>query len=332
MKNFCVVPWYERDIDLVNGKESVCCWISQDISRLDLQHQFLSDSRPRACKRCWASEDRGIESRRQMENRFLDFKMDRDIELINHDVQQGNVEPNLYQLRLVSTCNGSCVTCGPGASSAWRALLGNHVSIRHDSVMADRYFEKYSTIINWHAAKRFNFLGGEPLLIRQSFDILDKLLDAGNTDCRISFVTNGSVQLSVSQIKTLRNFSDISCCVSIDGIGRSFEYIRYPLSWSNLLINLESYREIFNEVVVSFTISNLNYHQRPEILQWFRDQKLLYIENYVESPVWFNYQVGPLHDLWPRFVQEISHQDRIKGINIADYLPCVAESIRLTCH
>jgi len=330
MKIFCVMPWYSQEINLSSGQETVCCWIKGNIAKSELQQQFLSDQRPQACGRCWQSEDTGIESRRQMENRFLDFKMDRDIGSLDKDAEQGIAKVNMYQLFLGSTCNSTCVTCDSGASSAWRSLQGTAVSIRPENLRTDQYLAKFFSTIDWSQAKRFNLLGGEPLLMDRSFDILRKLLQVNNTDCRVSFVTNGSVTLSVSQIELLRKFSDISCCVSIDGVGKSFEYIRYPLSWPKLLTNMAQYREIFSEVVVSFTVSNLNYHERPEIINWFQDQKLLYIENYVTYPPWFRFDVNPSHELWPRFVQEISYQDDIKGINIENYLPHIADLIQKT--
>ncbi len=323
MKNFCVLPWYSQEINFVYGEESICCWISDKISRQDLQKKFLSDEKPHECRKCWESEKSGIESRRQMENRFLDFKMDQDLDLIKTDVIEGKSLINLYQLFVGSICNGTCVTCGPSASSAWRSLKKNVFSIRHENQQIDQNFDWYLQSINWQKAKRFNLLGGEPLLISRSFDILQKLLDVGNTNCRISFTTNGSVTLSEKQIKLIKNFTDVSCCVSIDGTGKTFEYIRYPLSWQKLLDNLSLYREIFTEVVVSFTVSNLNYHERDQIISWFKKMDLLYIENYVIEPSWFNYQVVPGHELWSKFVSEIDLQDRMKGISIKDYIPYI---------
>lgn len=328
MKTFCVVPWYSREIDLSSGQETVCCWIKGNIARLELQQQFLSNERPQACSQCWQSEDTGIESRRQMENRFLDFKTDRDIGLLEKDAEQGIAKVNMYQFFLGSICNSTCVTCGSGASSAWRSLLKHAVSIRPENLQADQHLAQFFSDIDWSQAKRINLLGGEPLLMDRSFDILRKLLQEHNTDCRVSFVTNGSVTLSDSQIKIVQQFSDISCCVSIDGVGRSFEYIRYPLSWATMLANIAQYREIFSEVVVSFTVSNLNYHARGDIINWFQDQKLLYIENYVITPNWFNYEVKPGHTLWKTFINEIDRQDRLKGIDIKDYIPEIYEQMQ----
>ena len=330
MKNFCVIPWYSRELDLVTGTERVCCWIDDAVSRQDLQIKFKSYEQPEECNKCWQAELRGHESRRQMENRFLDYKMDRDITVLQQDALCSEISPNMYQLFLGSTCNGTCVTCGSHASSSWRALEQKTISIRAEQQQSQLHFDQFAETIDWCNAKRFNLLGGEPLLIHRSFDILRALLHAHNTDCRVSFVTNGSVTPSDNQIKIIQQFSDISCCVSIDGIDKLFEYIRYPLSWPKMLSNITLYREIFSEVIVSFTVSNLNYHARKDIINWFQDQKLLYIENYVTSPPWFRFNVDPSHELWPRFVKEISHQDEIKGINIENYLPHIADLIQKT--
>jgi len=201
------------------------------------------------------------------------------------------------------------------------------ISIRAEQQQSQLHFDQFAETIDWCSAKRFNLLGGEPLLIDLCFDILSKLIVVANTDCRISFVTNASVKLSAEKTKQIKKFSDIACCVSIDGLDKTFEYIRYPLKWDVIRANIEEYRSIFTEVVVSFTVSNLNYHQRDEIIEWFQKQELQFIENYVAHPVWFEYNVDPLHKLWPKFVQEIKRQDAMKKIRIADYIPHIAEMI-----
>jgi MoaA/NifB/PqqE/SkfB family radical SAM enzyme len=201
------------------------------------------------------------------------------------------------------------------------------VSIKQENQKADRGFTELMDSIDWSIVKRFNLLGGEPLLIDRSLEILRRLIIEKNTDCRISFVSNGSVTLTEQQIDLFKNFSDINVCVSIDGIGRTFDYIRYPLRWDVLLRNLAVYREVLNEVTASFTISNLNYPDRIEIIDWFHQQKLLYIENYVHYPQWFNYTVTPGHPLWQKFVDVIQEQDRLKKISIRDYIPTVSQLI-----
>lgn len=326
MKNFCVMPWYSREINLTSQQEVVCCWTQGNVSRAQLQEDFLLDRKSRHCQKCWDLEKNGAESRRQMENRFLDYALDIDIETIANEIHCA--EPVLYQFDLGSLCNSTCVTCGPRASSAWQGLLKQQISISSENIKVDQVFDQYRNSINWKTVKRVNLLGGEPMLIAKSFDILDALLAAGNTDCLISFVTNGSVKLTKKHMDMFANFSNISCCVSIDGTERLFEYLRYPLQWNQLLINLDRYRQIFREVVVSYTISNLNVHDKQSTIDWFNQQGLLYIENYVQFPAHFKSSVQPEHALWPQFVKEIAAQDKLKGISIDDYIPHVSTLIK----
>lgn len=328
MKNFCVVPWFSDEIILPTGERSICCWLRNPVDVNVLRQDIINDNRPSACKKCWDSEDSGIESRRQMENRFLDYALDKDLENIKQDVVDGKFEPLLYQINLGSLCNSTCVTCGPGVSTAWQSLLKNQISIKIENSSVDNHFDRIKDQVNWKNLKRINLLGGEPLLIQKHVDILTKLLEHGNTTCLISFVTNGSVTLNQKQLDLFKQFKNISCCVSIDGVGDTFEYIRYPLSWNQLLRNLEQYRKVFNDVVVSFTVSNLNVYEKSSIIEWFNHQGLLYIENYVYEPACFNVDVKPGHVLWPWFVKEIERQDKLKGISIDNYIPYVANLIK----
>lgn len=326
MKHFCVMPWYSREINLKTQQDSICCWLQKPIARSQLQQDFIDNKKPESCQKCWHLEDSGIESRRQMENRFLDFALDQNIEVIADTIH--DAEPMLYQFDLGSLCNSTCVTCGANSSSAWQSLLKKQIKISSENDRIDRNFDHYQSTINWKTIKRINLLGGEPLLIEKSFAILNALLSVGNTDCLVSFVTNGSVALTKRHTDMFAKFSNISCCVSIDGTEKLFEYVRYPLSWDQTLTNIDHYRKIFREVVVSYTISNVNIHEKQNTINWFNQQGLLYIENYVQHPDYFNHTVQPGHALWPKFVEAITTQDKIKGISIDDYIPYVANLIK----
>ena len=147
-KDFCVMPWYSREINLVSSKESVCCWAEGNITRQELQKKIQKGQHPSECRKCWQSEQQGIESRRQMENRFLDFKMDRDISLLESDATVGTAQPNMYQLFVGSICNSTCVTCDSTSSSAWRSLYKKKESIKKENHTIDQNFKQLADTIN----------------------------------------------------------------------------------------------------------------------------------------------------------------------------------------
>ena len=176
---FCVLPWVSKEVNFISEVEQVCCWINVDDYRgIDnLKSDFVNNIKPKCCSRCWESESDGIESRRQMENRFLSYALDTDIENIFKDIQETDNQPTmLLQVNVGSICNGSCVTCGPVPSSQWRSLLGKGNRISVENRRIDKKFAEFKQSLDWSNVKRINILGGEPLLIKRSNEILECLL------------------------------------------------------------------------------------------------------------------------------------------------------------
>jgi MoaA/NifB/PqqE/SkfB family radical SAM enzyme len=327
MKHFCVLPWLSKEINLENNQNISCCWMKRNYDVEEVKNDLLNDNRSLACEKCWSLEDKNIESRRQMENKFVDFVLDKDLEIIKQQILIEKSNPILYQFYVGSLCNSTCTTCGPMFSSSWKSLLGSNKSIKIENNIIEQNFNQIANTINWEAIKKINILGGEPLLIKQSMQILEYLLKWNNTDCLVSFVTNGSTLPTSDQINLFKKFKNISACVSIDGLDRTFEYIRYPLKWKTIVSNIDIYKTIFKEVTASFTISNLNFHEKDKIINWFNEQHVRYIENYVTHPQYFNIHVQPGHPLWQQFVKEINRQDLLKNISIKDYIPHIATLI-----
>jgi sulfatase maturation enzyme AslB (radical SAM superfamily) len=195
--------------------------------------------------------------------------------------------------------------------------------------------------IDYKTAKLINFRGGEPLLSKTNFHILEQLLLVGNTECFISFQTNGSITPTDDQEVLLRNFKNLNFSFSIDGIGPVFEYLRYPLKWSDIEKNIDWCRQRNIMISINYTISNLNVFYHEQTTSWFKKNKIPYLYNLVYSPEWFAPSVLPLSvksrinfdfvnsdkdtEWYAIFKEKISQQDTWKGISMHDYLPDLAE-------
>lgn len=327
MKHFCVAPWFNQDLrgESKINKDFFCCWtqpkLTTDFSRKNIQEKFINGERPDECQKCWDSEDNNIQSRRQMENIFLDFSLDLSISNIKKEVLAGNAKILTHQIKLSTECNGACVTCDSGSSTTWAkydAMLGKQIPIR-----INHPTDVINTLIDFNTVKSIKLLGGEPLMSTASFYIFDQLIAHNNTDCFISIVTNGSVNISKKYKKILQKFSKLNICLSIDATEQEFEYLRFPLKWDKLLTNLEKYREICDDISVSYTVSNINVHSQKKTIDWFNSQNLKYIVNNVIEPAHFAPNVKEGHTEWKNFVAAIHEQDAVKGINIVDYIPDV---------
>lgn len=268
----------------------------------------------------------------------MDALLNLNLENIESSSLANGFSPVKIKLATSNLCNGQCVTCNSTLSSAWAALEGKSSQYKSLDVAG--------LTIEWEKVVSLSFVGGEPLLEKKNFAILEKLLDAGNSNCFISIVTNGSIELTESQKNTLSQFNKLNICLSIDGVGNAFEYMRYPLQWDRLLTNLELFKTIA-EVSVSCMISNLNIYYYSEYVSFFERNQLNYLCKQVTSPAIFapgnlppaamdmvrvqnpNHQ----HEInsflstgtftpekYQQLKLEIARQDALKGIRLADYM------------
>ena len=342
MDSFCVLPWYSKEIG--KNHTSPCCLLPRGTDLSQLKQDLLTGVKSPACNICWNIESAGQKSRRQFENIFLDYKLDKDIEKIKQDCINNNSEILVYQIYTSNLCNQACVTCNSSSSTKWA-----EVERRMNFVPKDAFFTDIDKLsINYKTARRIELLGGEPLFDPRTFDILELLVENNNTDCFVSLVTNGSILLSTKYHELLSKFSDLNICISIDGVGPVFEYMRWPAKWDVLNQNIKNYKTITKSLSVSYTISSLNAAYYNETIEWFQQQGLAFNHNIVTNPVWLSIQAAP-DDLkkyikeknnfaaslltdspgisMSQYAEKIKQQDLAKKIDIRDYMPDVAKII-----
>jgi hypothetical protein len=339
---FCVLPWYSQEL---GPKNKPCCLLLPNYNIDQIKQDLLSNVQTSACKKCWDIESTGNKSRRQFENEFLDYKLNKDLEKIQQDCVDSKHQTLLYQITTSNLCNQACVSCNSKFSTKW-AQVEKRMGI---SPKSQYQIDIDTANINYGSARRISLLGGEPLFDPKTFEILQKLIDHNNTSCFISLVTNGSINLTVNQIELLKQFTDLNICISIDGVGPVFEYMRWPSKWSNLLENIEQYKSITKNISVSYTISSLNAMYYDQTVNWFQQNNLAYNHNVVTRPYWLSLANTPValkqqlkqHDNFitmycnlngfevelKALAQHISKQDHAKNINIRDYMPEVAAVI-----
>lgn len=347
---FCVLPFFGYEYYSAGG--SHCCLLPKDYDINTIRNDMLNGVRTDACQACWNLEDSGLPSDRHLKNAAFDYYWDRDIRYIEEDARQGNFKPLLIKYSTSNKCNATCVTCGPGASSSW-AKLNKVINIKPDS---DSLMNQTYRDLNFRELVGLTLLGGEPLYEKHNFYILEKLIENHNDKCFIQITTNGSVILSEEHKKLLNKFKNISIGLSIDGVGPVFEYMRYPLKWKKLLENLEFFRTLTDNISANYCISNINVLYHQQTIDWFKSQNMPFHYNPVINPAYFASTSLPLsvkQKILSQFrdskdlkhllgnphtsqddtnfelaMKEITRQDGLKKINIADYLPELCDLIK----
>lgn len=349
---FCVLPFFGYEFSAFGGTH--CCLLPKKYDINQIRNDILNKKRSEFCSACWKLEDAGLISDRKLKNSALDFYWDKDIRYIEEEAINGNFKPLMIKSVTSNTCNSTCVTCGPGPSSAWQALENKSKTIPIYNIQSQSK-EELDRKLNYSELISLNFIGGEPLYEKLNFYVLEKLLEHDNANCFIQFTTNGSTSLTQYRKDVLSKFKNININVSIDGIGPVFEYLRYPLKWDDLLDNLKFFRSITENISASYTTSNLNVLYHHDILNWFNKEKINHHYNPVINPSHFRPAALPnktKHQLFEKFgrtkdleffigsqhtdkddedfeymLKEIKRQDALKQISIKDYLPEFCELI-----
>jgi sulfatase maturation enzyme AslB (radical SAM superfamily) len=341
--HYCVLPFYSVETDFVNPHKNIyCCRLAPNTDIARVQQSIALGQPAKECKTCWDLEARGLTSERQIHNSTMDYLLDLNIDNIKQLSLSTGFVPKQIKLSTSNLCNGQCVTCNSTWSSAWAQLEGRSTQYRGLDIDAVDFG------INWADIVSLGFVGGEPLLEKKNFRILEKLVEAGNTNCFVSIVTNGSVELTEYQISVLSNFSKLNICFSIDGTDRVFEYMRFPLKWDRLAKNIALFRTVTNNLSVSCMISNLNIYYYTKLMTFFDQEKLPYACKQITHPLLFG--PGNLPDAvktavknnnpnylseveafmsvgtysahrYEKFKLEVARQDQIKKISIVDYMP-----------
>jgi MoaA/NifB/PqqE/SkfB family radical SAM enzyme len=93
------------------------------------------------------------------------------------------------------------------------------------------------------ALERLYITGGEPLINDRVADILDHLIDTGaSRHIHLELSTN-CTHVSAEHIERFQKFGRVELLLSLDGVGSTFEYIRYPARWSVVNASVRKYKE-----------------------------------------------------------------------------------------
>jgi hypothetical protein len=233
---------------------------------LRLRQENQAGIASKECKVCWDQEKYTGQSRRTSSFEYYANLPNSSYQVSELQNLDWNVEP---------ICNAKCIICSSYQSSAWAA---EDQKFDPDSALPIRTAgsAKRNSIIDtidFSTVKRVYFNGGEPVLSQDPEMILQRLSDSGNLgNTRIAFNMNGSCMPSDRMIALLKQAAHVSVFFSIDGTGQQFEYIRYPLNWDTVKVNIDKIMQLgFDEVCMTTALGIHNLHIAQHTEDWWND-------------------------------------------------------------
>lgn len=280
---FCSAKWLQSTIYLWNGYTHSCHHPSPhkvEVSAVELDPKALHNTPTKMCAR--KDMLAGIQTKEcnycwNIENLKEDHLSDRTYKTaaawalphINEVANSGdgkNINPTYVEIAFENTCNLKCTYCTPDVSSKWMEEIQGHGSyklsdgelhhlgylkqvgkfpIHRDdpNPYVDAFWKWWPELYN--SLEVFRITGGEPLLSRHTWRVLDYILENPRPDLDFAINTNLCVHPKI--IKKLVEYSNkmkgkvksFEIYTSCEATGAQAEYIRYGLNYKEFMRNVE---------------------------------------------------------------------------------------------
>lgn len=302
---FCVLPWISLETSPI-GTVRPCCLaedeivdelgnkyklIATDLSTVQnskymkqLRQRFLDGEQPGTCKKCWNEERAGRTSKRM-------HTLDRLKHIVLDTEWSEDAKPLMFiDFKLGNICNLKCRICGSWSSSQYAAeevKFGGKDSFHYQMLKDGAWPRENQTFWDNLAplmkdVRYMEFTGGEPFMIQEHFDLLQRLVDAGVANqIEIHYNTNGTMYPEHAE-SIWQHFKTVEIAFSIDDLDKRFEYQRMNADWDLVNENISRFRELRSkqsniQLQVCSTVNVFNIMYLEELAHWIDLQNFDFI-------------------------------------------------------
>jgi hypothetical protein len=311
-KGMCLAKWTQVTLQLQTGHNHSCHHPStHKISEQEIvrnpsslhntrfkklkRKEMLEGQRPTECDYCWNVEDssdrfsdRVFKSGESWSYPFKD-------EIINSD-WRADYNPKYVEVAFSNACNFKCSYCGPAFSSKWVEEIEKYggypttdnfndtswmVKENKMPILHKDYNPYVEAFWKWwpelyRDLHTFRITGGEPLLSKDTWDVLDFIIDNPNPNRELKLAINSNlgapdalIDKLIEKIKRIEDegrVKEIVIFTSTDTWGEQAEYIRTGLEFNRFWNNVNKLLSSLNRTNVTFmstynALSVFNYHK-----------------------------------------------------------------------
>jgi organic radical activating enzyme len=309
-----------------------------------IRRKMISGEKPEECEYCWNVE--------KTSNSFSDriFKSSEPwsepyLEEIKNLKWNHNYNPKYVEVSFSNVCNFKCAYCSPICSSKWteeinkyggyilKDLNYNNLEYLEETDQLPYNHTEYNPYVesfwNWwpelyRDLNTFRITGGEPLLCKDTWKILDFIseTDEPNRNLNISINTNLGVpkELIIDLVEKAKKIIDENrvhefiIFTSCEAYGEQSEYVRYGMNFDLFFENLEYILENLPKVniVMMATFNALSVFSYDKLIdKVFEIKKKYHSENRYWPPA---LQLDTSYLMWPNFLSVKILEDEQKEL------------------
>src|SRR6056300_45135 len=279
---FCLAKWTQVTIHLASGINHSCHHVGAHKIPLDelaknpnalhntrekkqIRKEMLSGKRPAECDYCWRIEDNTQEySDRILKSNESWSQVDKN--KIIKATGDEDFYPRYVEVSFSNVCNFKCAYCGPPFSSKWteeikkygpyttsgipyNAIKESQIPIpeREHNPYIEAFWKWFPTAVKH--MHNFRITGGEPLLSKHTFRVMQHLLD--NPQPNLEFAINSNACppgelwdkfiYKVQQLEKTNSVKSFILYTSAESFGKQAEYSRDGMNWRMFEVNVEKF-------------------------------------------------------------------------------------------
>ena len=236
------------------------------------RREMLTGKRPKECDYCWNVEDNSSEFSDRVFKSAESWSKPHLEEIVELDWRE-DYNPRYVEVAFSNACNFKCSYCGPPYSSTWMNEIKQHGAyptsdsfnsldgLRAENKMPIPYKDENPYVEAfwrwWPDLYRdlhtFRITGGEPMLAKDTWKVLDYIIEEPNPNRNLNLAINSNLGLEskmvsklidkINKIEDENRVNEFIIFTSVDTWGEQAEYIRngleFNLFWDNMNMVLE---------------------------------------------------------------------------------------------
>ena len=363
--SFCTAKWLQTTLLLQNGYNHSCHHpaphkiplkeIEADPAALhnseykkQQRAKMLNGERPKECGYCWKIEDLGNDYFSDRHYKTSDtWAWDRFEDIAKSNPQE-NVYPSYLEVSFSNACNFACAYCSPEISSKWMEDIkqNGEYPTKHGSHNLDYLKQSgkmpyknsehnpyVEAFWKWFPdalphLKVLRITGGEPTMAKDTWKLLDYLIEHPRKDLDIAInsnlcVTDALIKKLILKINQLADVGvKVDVYTSLESTGAQAEYARDGLDYYTWIKNVESIlKETKSTVAMMTTINILSLPTFLDFMMCIMDFRKLYNKSFDVNRIPLSINI--MH--WPPHLQ-CTLLDKDYRTNVANTIESVCKT------
>ena len=269
--------------------------------------EMLDGKRPDECDYCWNIEDNSDRFSDRILKSRSEWSYPHFEEIVKMDPQE-NYNPKYVEVSFSNACNFKCSYCGPAFSSTWMEetqkyggfpTTENFNSIefilnedkmpiphRDPNPYVDAFWKWWPDM--YRDLHTFRITGGEPLLSKDTWKILDYIINEPNPNKELSLSINSNLGVPdvlidhliqrIQRIEDENRVKEFIVYTSVDTWGPQAEYVRNGLEFNKFWDNCNKILEKCSRINLTFmsTYNALSVPNYEKLIEGIYDLKKQY--------------------------------------------------------